>query len=306
MYILSIETSCDDTSVAILQDNKVLSCIIKNDSKQLNPFGGIVPEIVARYHEENIISALDFVLKESKINLHQIHKIAYTNEPGLPGSLFVGEVFAKSLAYALDIECVPINHIHGHILSPFINSTPTYPFMSLIASGKTTSIFLVKSANKIIELTKTVDDAIGEAFDKVGKALGYDYPAGPKLDKFFDISKATIVNQFPPIEKDFSFSGIKNKYLSIINSSKMKNEKVDVITIGSSFLKYSIDLIIKKLKHYKQKYNVDCVCIGGGVANNSYFKKEITSIFSNSFVPESKYSTDNAAMIGYAYYEKFK
>ncbi|WP_052270431.1 tRNA (adenosine(37)-N6)-threonylcarbamoyltransferase complex transferase subunit TsaD [Malacoplasma penetrans] len=306
MYILSIETSCDDTSVAILEDNKVLSCIIKNDSKQLNPFGGIVPEIVARYHEENIIKALDLALQESNISLNQIDKVAYTNQPGLPGSLFVGEIFAKTMAYALDVECVPINHIHGHILSPFINSVPKYPFMSLIASGKTTSIFLVKSANEIIELTKTRDDAIGEIFDKVGKALGYDYPAGPKLDKYFDISKATITPSFPPVKNDFSFSGIKNKFLSIINSSKMKNEEIDTITIGSSFLKYSIDLIIKKLKYYKDEYSVDCVCIGGGVANNNYFKQEIKKLFSDSFVPESKYSTDNAAMIGFAYYEKNK
>lgn len=295
-----------DTSVAILKDNKVLSCVIKNDSKELDPYGGIVPEVVARFHEKNILSAFNHVLKESKINVNQLNKIAYTNEPGLPGSLFVGEVFAKSLAFSLGIECVPINHIHGHILSPFINNNPIYPFISLIASGKTTSIFLVENANKIIELTKTRDDAIGEVFDKVGKALGYNYPAGPLIDKNFDESKVTIKPQFPPVENDFSFSGIKNKFLSIINSQKMKNENVDVIEIGSSFMKYSIDLIIKKLKHYKEKYNVDCVCIGGGVANNNYFKKEIKKIFSNSFVPESKYSTDNAAMIGFAYYEKNK
>lgn len=306
MYILSIETSCDDTSVAILKNNKVLSCIIKNDSKELDPYGGIVPEVVARFHEKNILPAFNHVLKESKIDIHQIDKIAYTNQPGLPGSLFVGEVFAKSLAFSLDIEAFPINHIHGHILSPFINSEPIYPFISLIASGKTTSIFLVKNANEITELTKTKDDAVGEVFDKVGKYLGYSYPAGPWIDKNFDITKATIRSQFPPIESDFSFSGIKNKFLSIINNEKAKGKEIDVIEIGSSFMKYSIDLIIKKLKFYKEKYNANYVGIGGGVANNSYFKQEIKKIFKNSYVPESKYSTDNAAMIGFAYYEKNK
>ena len=306
MYILGIESSCDDTSVAVLKDNIVLSCITKNNSKQLNPFGGIVPEIVARFHEENIVSAFEEAVEKANINIKDINKIAYTNEPGLPGSLFVGEVFAKSLAYSLDIECIPINHIHGHILSPFINSNANYPFLSLIASGKTTSIFLVENANKIVEITKTKDDAIGEMFDKVGKALGYSYPGGPKIDKNFDINKATITFNFPPVESDFSFSGIKNRFLSLINNSKNKNEEIDVITIGSSFMKYSIDLIIKKLRFYKNKLNTDCICIGGGVANNSYFKSEITKLFKNSYVPESQFSTDNAAMIAFAYYEKSK
>lgn len=306
MYILGIETSCDDTSIAVLKDNIVLSCVTKNNSKELNPYGGIVPEIVARFHEKNIISTFDEAIKKANIKISDLDKIAYTNEPGLPGSLFVGEIFAKSLAYLLDIECIPINHIHGHILSPFINSEPTYPFISLIASGKTTSIFLVENANKIIEITKTKDDAIGEMFDKVGKALGYSYPGGPKIDKFFDINKATISFQFPPVENDFSFSGIKNKFLSLINNEKNKNKFVDTITIGSSFMKYSIDLIIKKLKFYKEKIKTDCICIGGGVANNSYFKSEIKKLFKNSYVPKSEYSTDNAAMIAFAFFEKSK
>ncbi|MDE5767568.1 MAG: tRNA (adenosine(37)-N6)-threonylcarbamoyltransferase complex transferase subunit TsaD [Malacoplasma sp.] len=306
MYILGIETSCDDTSVAVLKDNMVLSCITKNNSSQLNPYGGIVPEIVARFHEENIIPAFDEAIKKANIKISDLNKIAYTSEPGLPGSLFVGEIFAKSLAYSLDIECIPINHIHGHILSPFINSKPVYPFISLIASGKTTSIFLVESANKITEKTKTKDDAIGEMFDKVGKSLGYDYPGGPKIDKFFDINKATISFQFPPVENDFSFSGIKNKFLSLINNEKKKNGFVDTVTVGSSFMKYSIDLIIKKLEFYKKKLNTEHICIGGGVANNSYFKNEIKKIFKNSYVPKSEYSTDNAAMIAFAFFEKCK
>ncbi|MCF0217836.1 MAG: tRNA (adenosine(37)-N6)-threonylcarbamoyltransferase complex transferase subunit TsaD [Malacoplasma sp.] len=304
MYILGIESSCDDTSIAILKDNQVLSCITKNNAKQLDPFGGIVPEIVARFHQENIIPCFLEALENANIQSTQIDKIAYTQTPGLVGSLFVGEVFAKSLAFALGIEAIGLNHIHGHILSPFINSNPIYPFLALIASGKTTSIFLVQNANNIIELNKTKDDAIGEAFDKVGKELGYQYPAGPLLDKNFDINKATLKFSFPSVESDFSFSGIKNKFKTLIQNEYRKNKAIDTITIGSSFVKYTIDLIIKKLVHYQKKYNVDVVTIGGGVASNSYFQSCIKTIFKNSFVPLKQFATDNAAMMAYLYYQK--
>lgn len=297
--ILSVETSCDDTSVAILKNEKILSCITISNNNKLNKFGGIVPEIASRHHEQNILKATNLALKESKISIKDITLIAYTKEPGLVGCLFVGKIFAQTLAQILKIPVIGINHIHGHILSPFINQKPIFPFLSLIASGKTTSIFIVKSAKDIIELNKTVDDAIGETFDKIGKALGYPYPGGPWIDKNFDLNKAILNFSTQPIKANFSYSGIKNNILSLIHNKKVKNQEIDVITIGSSFMKWAIDSLIKKLKYYSEEYKCETICIGGGVAANSYFQSETKKIFKNSFVPEKQYATDNAAMIGY-------
>lgn len=300
--ILAIETSCDDTSVAILENEKVLACQSYNDKTKLNNFGGIVPEIVARYHERKIIETTIKALNQAKINLNMINEIAYTNEPGLIGSLFVGKIFAFTLKDLLNIECRPINHIHAHILSPFINQKPVFPFLSLIASGKTTSIFLVKSPTDIKELIKTVDDAVGETFDKIGKKLGYPYPGGPEIDKNFDISKACIDFSIKNNHNFFSFSGLKNKVFTYINKLEKNNDYIDKVAIGSSFNKCAIDTIIEKLNEFRLLYNCEYVCIGGGVACNSYFKAQIKKLFKNSFVPKKEYATDNAAMIGYLSY----
>lgn len=303
MYILAIETSCDDTSISILKDNQVLSCITKVNLEKFNAFGGIVPEIAARFHEQNILKATNEALSEAKIDLKQINLVAYTKNPGLVNCLFVGEIFAKTLANLLNVECLPLNHIEGHILSPFINSMPDYPFLSLIASGKTTSIFLVNSVNDIQELSKTVDDAIGETFDKIGKKLGYPYPGGPNIDKHFDINKATIDFSIKNDSNNFSFSGIKNKVFTYINKQgdELENKRIE---IGSSFMKTAIDLIVKKLEKYSKQYSCKTICIGGGVASNSYFKQEIAKTFVNNYIPKKEYATDNAAMIGYLAYLK--
>lgn len=298
-YIVGIETSCDDTSIAILKNEQVLSCITKDSTLFLQKYGGIVPELVSRKHEEFILDVFEEAITNAKITKKDITDIIYTNEPGLPGSLHVGEIFAKSLGFLLDIKPIGVNHIHGHIFSPFINEkTINFPFLSLIASGKTTSIFLVKGVDNITELTKTLDDAIGESFDKIGKALNYSYPAGPLIDKNYDETKATIVIPKQPVNKDFSFSGVKTFILNQINKANLNNN-LDPITIGSSYMKWAIETIIEKLSYYSNQYNIDTVCIGGGVASNSLFKKEIKKIFKNSFVPKKEYSCDNAAMIGF-------
>lgn len=304
-YILAIETSCDDTSIAILNNNIVLACVTKDSTKELNMYGGIVPEIASRKHEEYIVNVFKECLKSANIDEKQIQYICYTSEPGLPGSLHVGEIFAKTLSFLLDIPFYPINHIHAHIFSSFINSNVEYPFMSLIASGKTTSIYLINSVNDIKELIKTSDDAVGETFDKVSKYLGYGYPGGPEIDKRFNINKATIKFKTQEIEKDFSFSGIKSNILRIINDSKKNNLPLDDVTIASSFMKWAIDTLIRKLKFFKDKYNIEIITIGGGVSANSLFKSEIKRLFKKSYIPNKEYSCDNAAMIGYLFYEKY-
>lgn len=304
-YILSIETSCDDTSIAILNNNIVLSCITKDSTKELNEYGGIVPEIASRKHEEYLIPVFNECLKKANIKVEQIDYICYTNEPGLPGSLHIGEIFAKSLSFLLDVPFYPINHIHAHIFSSFINSNVSYPFMSLIASGKTTSIFLVEDVNNITELIKTNDDAVGETFDKISKFLGYGYPGGPEIDKRFDINKANLKFKIQDPKSNFSFSGIKSHVLRLINDAKKKNEKIDDILIASSFMKWAIDNLINKLMFFKNKHNIETITIGGGVSANSLFKKEIKRVFKKSFVPLKEYSCDNAAMIGFLFFEKF-
>lgn len=303
-YILAIESSCDDTSVAILNNNIVLSCVTENKNNSLQKFGGVVPELASRNHAELITPVFERAIQQAKVTKQEIDYVCYTATPGLVGSLYVGEIFAKSIGFCLGVNVYPINHIHGHIFSPFINSIPEYPFLSLIASGKTTSIFLINSPNEIIELVKTQDDAVGEAFDKIGKILGYPYPGGPQIDKNFDASKAILKFPYPQINKDFSFSGIKNRIFSMINTAKMKNESIDVITIGSSFMKWSIDVLLKKLIFFASKYSVKSVCIGGGVSSNSLFKNEIKKVFSNYKIPQKEYSCDNAAMIGYYFWLK--
>ncbi|MBD5445989.1 MAG: tRNA (adenosine(37)-N6)-threonylcarbamoyltransferase complex transferase subunit TsaD [Mycoplasma sp.] len=303
-YILAIESSCDDTSVAILDGNTVLSCVTENRNKSLLKYGGVVPELASRNHADLINNVFEAAIKEARISKKNIKYICYTSEPGLVGSLHVGEIFAKSLGFALDVDVFPINHIHGHIFSPFINENPVYPFLSLIVSGKTSSIFLVKSPTEIKELVKTVDDAAGEAFDKIGKILGYPYPGGPQIDKNFDEKKTIIKFPYPQINKDFSFSGIKNRIFSMINTSKMKNEPIDVVAIGSSFMKWLVEVLIKKLVFFAKEYSVKFVCIGGGVSANSLFKNEIKKHFSVCKIPAKEYSCDNAAMIGYYFWLK--
>lgn len=304
-YTLAIETSCDDTSIAILDEYKVICCVTKDSTSELNSYGGVVPEIASRKHEEYILDVYKECLEKANISCNQIKYICYTNEPGLPGSLHVGEIFAKSLSFLLDIECYPINHIYSHIFSAFINSKDiTYPFLSLIASGKTTSIFLIKSPQDIQELVKTKDDAIGETFDKVAKKLNLNYPGGPEIDKIFDKNKVLLNLPKQQIDNDFSFSGIKSHILRIIDQQSNSNI-LDIVVIASSFMDWAITTLTDKLKYFKEKYNVENVCIGGGVASNSLFKERIKFLFKSSYVPQKEYSCDNAAMIGYFFYHLY-
>lgn len=305
-YILAIETSCDDTSVSILKNHNVISCVTKNSINDLIEYGGIVPEIASRKHAEYIISVFDEALAIANINATDINYVCYTNEPGLAGSLHVGEIFAKTIGDLINVKVYPINHIHAHIFSPFINHQDVeYPFLSLIASGKTTSIYLVNNPYDIKEIVKTNDDAIGEAFDKIGKYLGYDYPAGPIIDSKYNESKATITFAKQKPMDNFSFSGVKSNILRKIEQSKKNNEVIDDIQISSSFMKWSIDTLINKLNYFKEFYKVNIVAIGGGVSSNSLFAKKINEIFDKKYIPLKEYCCDNAAMIGYLFFQKY-
>ncbi len=307
MKIIGIETSCDDTCISIVEDGKDIYSKRISSENILKSYGGIIPEIAARSHEQSIIDILIDI--KSKFDLNDIDCIAYTNEPGLAVSLHVGKTFANTLSMLLNVPVIPTNHIHGHIYSAFINRPEAieYPFLSLIASGGTTTLFLINSIDDIVEINKTTDDAVGEAFDKVGRALGLEYPGGISIDKIYDESK---VNQkllpLPKPESTFSFSGIKTKILNIINQEKMKQREIDVVKLASTFQYWSINVLVDKIKYYQKLHNAKLITIGGGVASNSLFRKEIGNLDIINLVPEKQYSCDNATMIAFLGYLKNK
>jgi N6-L-threonylcarbamoyladenine synthase len=238
-YILAIETSCDDTSIAISCNNHILSNVTLTTLKSHKQYGGIVPEIAARGHEADLSVCYKQALKQAKIREADIVHVAYTATPGLPGSLHVGKVFAKSIASLLNVQLIPVDHMMGHIYSFTINDEGIvkYPFLALVISGGHTAIYLIKSIHEYQVLNQTADDAMGETLDKVGRILNLDYPGGVSIDKIYDDKKTTLkmINHFKP-DQSFSFSGIKTHIFNYVNQSKMKNKKVDKVLVASSLL----------------------------------------------------------------------
>ena len=314
IYILAIETSCDDTSIAIMRNNAVLSNIVS--SQQIHElFGGVVPELASREHDKLIVPVLRESLNKSKISLNQIDVIAYTRGPGLLGSLLVGSSFAKSLSLSLNIPLVEINHMHAHILSIFIEDNvdkPEFPFIALTVSGGHTQLVLVESPIKFTEIGTTLDDAAGEAFDKSGKILGLDYPAGPTIDK---ISKKGDPNRFvftkPKVKGlNFSFSGLKTNFKNFINSKSEDFIKNNVNHLCASLQHTIIEILIEKILNAQKIHVINNFVVCGGVSANSYLRQKLLDLKDShdikSYLPNVCYSTDNAAMIGVNAYYKFK
>ena len=314
IYILAIETSCDDTSIAVMRNNAVLSNIVS--SQQIHElFGGVVPELASREHDKLIVPVLREALNKSKISLNQIDVIAYTRGPGLLGSLLVGSSFAKSLSLSLNIPLVEINHMHAHILSIFIEDNvdkPEFPFIALTVSGGHTQLVLVESPIKFTEIGTTLDDAAGEAFDKSGKILGLDYPAGPTIDK---ISKQGDPNRFvftKPKVKDlnFSFSGLKTNFKNFINSKSEDFIKNNINHLCASLQHTIIEILIEKILNAQKIHVINDFVVCGGVSANSYLRQKLLDLKGShdikSYLPNVCYSTDNAAMIGVNAYYKFK
>ena len=314
IYILAIETSCDDTSIAIMRNNAVLSNIVS--SQQIHElFGGVVPELASREHDKLIVPVLREALNKSKISLNQIDVIAYTRGPGLLGSLLVGSSFAKSLSLSLNIPLVEINHMHAHILSIFIKDNvdkPEFPFIALTVSGGHTQLVLVESPIKFTEIGTTLDDAAGEAFDKSGKILGLDYPAGPTIDK---ISKKGNPNRFvftkPKVKGlNFSFSGLKTNFKNFINSKSEDFIKNNINHLCASLQHTIVEILIDKILNAQKIHVINDFVVCGGVSANSYLRQKLLDLKDShdikSYLPNVCYSTDNAAMIGVNAYYKFK
>ncbi len=303
--IISIETSCDDTSIAIISDGKVIDMCTLTSAQVQNTYGGVVPEVAAREHEKNIIPAFQTILNHHKLDLQDLDAIAYTACPGLRVSLNVGEAFATTLAKYLNKPLIKVNHIYGHIFSFLYDydlKDLEYPFLSLIASGGHTSIFKVNSPTEIELLNETQDDAVGEVFDKVARSLKLGYPGGPAIDKLYHHNQATItfLKQKHSYSADkFSFSGFKTQVLNYINQKQMKSQTIDVNTICSSFQEEITNIMVDKLRYYMDTYNIYNISIGGGVAANSLLQTKIKALKANkTYIPKTKMLCgDNAAMI---------
>lgn len=317
IYILGIESSCDDTSAAILKNGIVLSNIIANQNIH-KKYGGVVPELASRAHLSNIIPVIDAALKESNVKLKQISAIAFTRGPGLMGSLIIGTEFSKGLALSLDIPVIDVNHMQAHILVHFINNSnlkPTFPFLGVTISGGHTQFILVEEHFKMKIIGQTLDDAIGEAFDKCGKKIGLDYPAGPEIDALAKEGDE-LKYEFPlPKVKNgnISYSGTKTAFINFLHKNKLKNKNFiddNLNDICASIQKNLIDNLLNKVESLSNENNLKTIVFGGGVSANSYLKARMKNASKTNnwkvYIPKLEYSTDNAAMIGIVGHLKYK
>ncbi len=317
--ILAIESSCDDTSAAVIQNGLLLSNVTANQDVH-KKYGGVVPELASRAHQANIVPVVHTAIQNAKISINDIDAIAFTRGPGLLGSLLVGVSFAKGFALAKNIPLIEVNHLHGHIAALFLkeknipHTNPEFPFLTLLVSGGHTQIIFVKSFFEKEIIGKTIDDAAGEAFDKTAKILGLPYPGGPLIDKYakqgnpqrFKFSRPKVG------DTDFSFSGLKTAILYFIRDESAKNPtfvKENLYDICASVQFTIVDILIEKLKNAVTQTGITEIAVAGGVSANSGLRNRLrTEAAANNWtlhIPEFKFTTDNAAMIAVTGYYKF-
>lgn len=316
--ILGIESSCDDTSAAVIRDGLLLSNVIASQ-KVHEEYGGVVPELASRAHQQNIVPVVDTALKRAGVDKHELSAIAFTRGPGLLGSLLVGTSFAKGLSLGLRIPMVDVNHLHGHVLSHFIRNeasdpVPEYPFICLLISGGNSQIILVRGYDDMEVLGQTIDDAAGEAFDKCAKVMGLPYPGGPHIDRLaaegdsgaFKFAKPRI----PGL--DYSFSGLKTSFLyTLRDECKLDPDFIDKrrADLAASLQKTIIDILLDKLRKAVEQTGVKTVAIGGGVSANSGVRQAVADFCASrgltAFIPARAFTTDNAAMVAIAGYFKY-
>jgi len=311
--LLAIESSCDDTAAAILSDGKILSNIISSQAIHAK-YGGIVPEVASRMHQENINIVVDAALQKAGVKLSALDAIACTAGPGLLGSLTVGISFAKALTLSLDIPFISINHMKAHVLSHFIDEPkPVFPFLCLTVSGGHTQIVLADGFNEMKVLGQTRDDAAGEAFDKSGKILGLSYPAGPEIDRLASLGNPIYSFPIPQIEGlDFSFSGLKTAILYFIRDEVKKDPgfiQHHLNDICASIQHAIVEILARKILAASKIYGIREIGIAGGVAANSGLRKNLSVMAEehqwNLYFPAMQYCTDNAGMIAIAAYHQF-
>ena len=317
MIILGIETSCDETAIALIERgkrNRVINEKIKSQIPLHSKYGGVVPEIASRNHCEVIDYLTSSVLSESKLKITDINLITLTQGPGLIGSLLVGLSFAKGLSFANHIPLVPVDHIYAHIESAFINNPDIqYPLIALVVSGGHASIFFQKSKFETEVISKTRDDAVGEVMDKVAKFFNLGYPGGPVIDRIYkDGNKNTFKFTFPRMSdgsNDFSFSGYKTAVLRHAKNQNIKTGTQDFKDLISSFLHSVVDYLLLKTKSAVEKYKVKSLIVAGGVSRNSLLREKCMREYENSqvklYLAAPQYCTDNASMIAWLGYEKY-
>ena len=317
VFILAIESSCDDTAAAVLQNDVVLSNVVANQLIH-NQYGGVVPELASRAHQQNIVPVIDAALRKANIQKEQLTAIAFTQGPGLMGSLLVGSSFAKSLALALNIPLIAVNHMQAHILAHFISEEgfekPTFPFIALTISGGHTQIVKVTNFFEMEIIGETTDDAVGEAFDKSAKILGLPYPGGPLVDKYAQLGnpKAFAFTKPKVPGLDFSFSGLKTAILYFIQKKVAENPDFiaeNLNDICASIQHTIIEILMDKLKLAVKETGINKIAIGGGVSANSGIRNTLAAAENKygwkTYIPKFEYTTDNAAMIGIVGYQKF-
>ena len=313
-YILGIESSCDDTSASVLCDGKVLSNLVANQEIH-NSYGGVVPELASRAHQQNIIPVVNQAISLANIDKNQLNAIAYTRGPGLLGSLLVGSSFSKSLSLGLGIPIIEVNHMQAHLLAHFVEDCgkekPKFPFIGVTISGGHTQIVLVKDYFDMNIIGETLDDAIGETFDKCGKMIGLPYPAGPIIDKNSELGDPKKFTFTKPKVADlnFSFSGLKTGFLRFVEKeSKSKNDfiKSELNNLCASLQNTIVEILIEKINYAVNKTGVNSVVFGGGVSCNSGIIRKFQDQKNyKTFFPKFEYTTDNAAMIAMVGYLKY-
>lgn len=314
MLILGIETSCDDTAAAVLENDKILSNVLSSQDTIHTKFGGVVPELASRKHLQSIQPIVMEALTRADVKLADINLIAATQGPGLIGSLLVGFSFAKALSHVNSTPFIGIDHMAGHILSIFLEvKKPSFPFIGLVVSGGTSAIYLVESFTTFTLLGRTRDDAAGEAFDKVAKYLNLPYPGGPHVSRK-SLGGNPDAIKFPRawLEKeslDFSFSGLKTSVINYCNQQNQYSRKLQINDICASFQEAVVDVLIEKSILAAKKNNIDTIVSGGGVSSNLRFREKMNKRCLEEdisfFAPQPAYCTDNGAMVALAGYYKF-
>ncbi|GAA4339286.1 tRNA (adenosine(37)-N6)-threonylcarbamoyltransferase complex transferase subunit TsaD [Mucilaginibacter gynuensis] len=312
--ILAIESSCDETSAAICADGVMLSNVIANQTIH-EAYGGVVPELASRVHQQNIVPAVQQALLNAKVNKNDIDAVAFTRGPGLLGSLLVGVSFAKAFALAKNLPLIEVNHMQAHVLAHFIgDNKPRFPFLCLTVSGGHTQIVLVKDYFDMEVIGQTLDDAAGEAMDKTSKILGLPYPGGPLIDKYARLGNADAYKfpepQIPGL--DFSFSGLKTSILYFIRDNTARNPdfvQENLNDICASVEKRIATILLNKLEKAALEYNIQDIALAGGVSANTGLRLGLQALCAkrgwNAFIPKMEYCTDNAAMIAIAGYHKY-
>ena len=313
IYILGIESSCDETSASIVKNGtEEISTVISSQIDIHKDFGGVVPEIASRHHVKNVTMVLEECLEKANMTMDDIDAIAITYGPGLIGSLLIGLEAAKTLSFVHNKPLIPVHHIAGHIYANNLEKRLQFPLIALVVSGGHTDLVYMENDYTFKRIGSTLDDAVGECYDKVAKVLGLEYPGGPKVDKLAKLGQDTYDLPLPLDDNtyNFSFSGIKSKIVNLVHNELQRGNEIRVNDMCNSFQERVVKVLVKKTKKAIREYNVKNLVLAGGVAANSYLREKLTEMANeeniNFSYPSINYCTDNATMIGSAAYYAYK